>query len=216
MAFDANGQYVREHRPLTSTVSLHENVLHATTKAGLKALPSDLRFTGMQAVVTADRSRWVFDGSSTVSDSTDTLVMTPDAGTGRWLRMDKRVQIKAAIGFGTADAAVLFTTPVGFRLALARLWWEVTTGFTGGSSSAIGVSSGTAPHETKGDLLGGATGDVAATLVAGACIPGTVGADFASNGQPFLAAGTTLRFDRITSVFTAGAGFVHALADVID
>lgn len=215
---DSKGKHIDlESRLIQAGVSLvRGGNLVATTKALLKAIPAALRFEGLEAVVTADRSRWIFSEASTVADSTDHLVMTPSAGSGRWLRLDKQVQLKIAIGFAHADAATLFTTPVGFRLALRRLTWEITTGFSGGSSSAIGVSSGTAPHSTKGDLLGGAAGDVAATLVAGAFIPGTVGADFASNGAPFLAASTTLRFDRITSAFTAGAGFVHVLADVID
>ncbi len=215
---DSKGKHIDlEARLIQSGVSLvRGGKLVATTKALLKALPAALRFEGLEAVVTADRSRWIFSAASTVSDTTNNLVMTPDAGGGRWLRVDKRVHLKLAIGFATADAAVLMTVPVGFRLALARLWWEITTGFSGGTDSAIGVSSGTAPHNTKGDLLGGAGGDLAATLVAGACIPGTVGADFASNGQPFLAASTTLRFDRIVDAYTAGAGFVHCLADVVD
>ena len=217
--YDSKGKHIDlESRLIQSGVSLvRGGKLVATTKALLRALPGALRFEGLEAVVTADRSRWIFSAASTVSDTTSNLVMTPDAGGGRWLRADRSVQLKLAIAFGTADAAVLFTTPVGFKLALRRLWWEITADWTGGTASAIGVSSGTAPHATKGDLLGGSGGDVAATLVASAVhAGGTIGADFGSNGQPVLQASTTLRFDRITSAFTAGTGFVHCLADVID
>ncbi len=121
------------------------------------------------------------------------------------------VHLKLAIGFGTADAAVLATVPAGYALTLGKLWWEVTTSFTGGSSSAIGVSSDDTDYATKGDLLGGATGDVLATLVSTGRVHkgGTIGAKFGSNGIVQVAAGKVLRFDRITSAFTAGAGFVH-------
>jgi hypothetical protein len=116
------------------------------------------------------------------------------------------------IAFGTADAAVLYTVPTGLRMFVHRAAWEVTSSFTGGTSSAIGVSSDDTSANTKGDILGGASGDVAATLVStGVPIKGgTVGAKFGSNGCICIAAGKVLRFDRITSAFTAGAGFVHA------
>lgn len=115
--------------------------------------------------------------------------------------------IKVPIDYTTADAAVLFTLPIRSRIQAA--YWEVTTGFTGGTSSAIGLSSSQSPHDAKGDLLGGSSGDVAATLVAGVT-QGTLGLSFTA--APKLAvvdAGATIKFDRITSAFTAGAGFVH-------
>lgn len=130
---------------------------------------------------------------------------------GRTVGLYEPVDLKLAIGFGTADAAILFQLPSDVKLAIERLWWEVTTGFSGGSSSAIGISSSATGYTTKGDLLGGSGGDVAATLVAGHK-GGTIGTDFGSNGVIVLPGGSTLRFDRITSVFTAGAGFVRVLA----
>jgi hypothetical protein len=115
------------------------------------------------------------------------------------------------IGFGTADAATLYTVPAGKRLCIHRAGWEIATSFTGGTSSAIGLSSDDTNASTKGDILGGASGDVAATLVStGVPIKGgTLGAKFASNGIIVLAAGKIIRFDRITSAFTAGAGTAH-------
>jgi len=197
-------------------LSAHKNVYAASTRAALRALVSELRHDGLQAVVQADGSRWVFSKTSTAADTTNNLVMTPDAGSGRWLRADSAVHLKLAIAFDTADAAVLFTVPTGFRLAIERLWWESTANFTGGTNSAIGVSTATAPHETKGDLLGGAGGDVAATLAAAnGNVGGTIGASFGSNGVVVLPAGAILRFDRIVDAFTAGTGFVHCLARVI-
>lgn len=191
-------------------------MLFASDRASLKALNANVPFDGMECLVRSDNSRWVFRVGATFSDTTELLALTPAASSlGRWVRIDKRVHLKLAIAFGTADAAVLFTTPdTGYKLNVERLFWEVTTGFTGGSSSAIGVSSSNAAYNTKGDLLGGASGDVAATLVSG-IKGGTIGAKFGSNGVVVLVAGDTLRFDRITSAFTAGAGFVHAIATQI-
>jgi len=102
---------------------------------------------------------------------------------------------------------VLFTVPAGHYLRVSRTWWNVQSAFTGGSSSAIGASSSNAAYNTKGDLQGGASGDLLAALTAGQR-PGTIGAKFGSNGVVILAPGDTIRFDRITSAFTAGAGYL--------
>ena len=122
--------------------------------------------------------------------------------------------IKLPISFATANAAALYTVPAGQRLRVNRVWWEVTTGFTGGAASTIGVSTTDALYNTKGDLLGGAAGDAAATLVAG-FQGGTLGAKFGSNGIVVLVAGDVIRFDQITSAFTAGAGFVHVSLEAV-
>jgi hypothetical protein len=125
------------------------------------------------------------------------------------------VHLKLAIAYTTADAAVLYTLPA--RMLINRLFWEVTTSFTGGSSSAIGVSSDTAPADTKGDLLGGSGGNLAAALLSTGAIGkgGTIGTDFGSNGVVVLPAGAVIRFDRIVDAFTAGAGFVHVMGEFI-
>lgn len=115
--------------------------------------------------------------------------------------------IKVPVDFSTADTAVLFTIPTRSRVLAA--YWEVTTPFTGGASSAIGVSSSQSPYTAKGSVHGGAAGDVAATLVAGV-MQGTQGTAVTSGAKVvMLEAGATLRFDRVTSAFTAGAGYVH-------
>jgi len=128
------------------------------------------------------------------------------------------VHLKLPIGFALADAAVLYTIPTGLKFEITRAYWEVTTSWTGGSSSAIGISSANTSYATKGDILGGATGDVLATLVSTGLTykGGTVGAKYASNGMVVLVGGDTIRFDRITSAFTAGAGFVHLSGMLID
>ena len=135
---------------------------------------------------------------------------------GRWLATPgQMVDLAFAITYATADAATLYTMPTGAALKVEGLYWEVTTGFSGGSSSAIGVSTTkTSPTNwsTKGDLLGGSGGDVAATLIAGARIAGTIGTDMDTlakvRGALWVAA-DVFRFDRITSAFTDGAGYVH-------
>jgi hypothetical protein len=114
------------------------------------------------------------------------------------------------VTFNTTDAAVLFTVPTGFRVMIRETFWEVTTPFTGGVSSTIGLSSSNANYNTKGDLLGGAAGDAAAVLVAtGALAKGAAGAKMGPPRRVVLVAGDTIRFDRITSAFTAGVATAH-------
>lgn len=127
-----------------------------------------------------------------------------------------RFTLTLPITFALADAAVLYTVPAGMRISLERAFWEITTSFTGGSSSAIGISSSNTNYNTKGDLLGGASGDVAAVVIStGNPFKGTVGAKAATQGLIILVAGDTIRFDRVTSVFTAGVGLVHIPCTII-
>ena len=121
------------------------------------------------------------------------------------------VHLKLPIAAADADAKVLYTVPKGLALLIEQAFWQVTEDWTGGSSSAIGISSDTAPHDTKGDLLGGAAGDVLASLTAAiGYTQGTIGVSYSAAPKlVVLAAESTVRLDRITSAFTAGAGFVH-------
>ncbi len=201
------GMVDRVHAPVATRAAL--DLIGATSTTSLD------RVDGMACLVRADNSTWVFDAANTTAgtaDVTGDLLRVPfDApAAGRWLRLDEVVELKLPVGFGTADAAILWTVPAGFRVSVApSSFWEVTTTFAGGSSSAIGLSSSNAGASTKGDLLGGAGGDVAATLVStGAFAKGTVGA---KTGKPAatLVAGDTIRFDRIASIFTSGTGFAH-------
>jgi hypothetical protein len=145
----------------------------------------------------------------------DQLVIKPTGSKGRWLLAPNfPFDLALPIDFNVADAAALLTLPAGCYLALGRSYWKITADWTGGSSSAIGLSGSVAPHSTKGDLLGGAGGDVAATLVAaGGKLLGTVGADVA--GGILLKPTHAVRFDRITSAFTAGTGFAHLVGRCI-
>jgi hypothetical protein len=183
------------------------------TVAALKALPAThpAHVGGNVVTVLADGSEWVYHPTSALTGD-DILVVTPTNAAGRWLRKVGTDDLKKPIAFGTADAAVLATIPTGARFLLRRAYWEVSADFTGGSSSAIGASSSGTGYTTKGDLHGGSGGDVAASLTAGVRA-GTIGADVAAG--VLLVAGDTVRFDRITSAFAAGSGFLHLVGELV-
>ncbi len=127
---------------------------------------------------------------------------------GRWLAVPGQVvDLALPFTYATANDATLYTMPVGAALRLMPGYWEVTTLFAGGSSSAIGLDSDQTGHTTAGDLLGGSGGDVEATLIVGNYIEGTIGADIAAG--VILKAGKLVMFNRITSVFTSGVGLAH-------
>jgi len=180
-------------------------------KAALKALSAELR-NGLMAIVMDDRSLWVYDTSVDVSaDEAEELQIEPTAGSGTWLRVDKSFVAKIPISYANTDGEAVWTIPESWALRLTGMpYWEVTTGFTGGSSSAIGISTNITGYTTGGDILGGASGDVAATLVAGIAT-GTIGGeldDTAGLHDLLLEEDSELQYDRITSAFTAGADYV--------
>lgn len=129
--------------------------------------------------------------------------------------------LKLPIGFATANSAVLFTVPTGMKVEIDQCYWEIGTSFTGGASSSLGVSSSNTAYNTAGDLLGGSAGDVAAVMIStGSPYKGTVGAKLAKavNGTTacvVLVAADTIILNRITSIYTAGAGFVHVSGNVM-
>jgi hypothetical protein len=189
------------------------------TKTTLKAVPSDRRHHGLIKMVEADGSLWRFHSSSTAADTSENVVLTPSTGSGRWLRLCGAMNLALPFTFATADAVVLFTVPTGALMLVRKLFWTISADLTGGSSSAIGVSSTKTGFTTKGDLLGGASGDVAASLTA-ALSPanGTIGAKVDTVGElhtTLWKAADILRFDRITSAFTAGSGSVNAVVDLL-
>lgn len=163
------------------------------------------------STVTADDQLVIIPDDRNVAVDTDLAASLA----GRWLAVPgQMVDLALACTYATADAATLYTMPVGANMRLVPGYWEVTTGFTGGSSSAIGLSSDQTGHTTKGDLLGGSGGDVTATLGSAAdYIEGTIGADIAAG--VILKAGKLVRFDRITSVYTAGAGYAHVVGQLL-
>jgi hypothetical protein len=204
---------VRVYHPLPANVSLGAVSVASTvaTRTALKAIAAAARYEGQTVLVQSDNSLWTFEASNTgTTDTAEELLIEPTAGTGAWVRADKSFIMKIPISYANTDGEAIETIPAGFALRLAGFpYWEVTTGFTGGSSSAIGISTNISGYETGGDLLGGASGDVAATLVAGD-IAGTLGGELDDNvgfqALLFIAA-SEFQFDRITSAFTAGAGF---------
>lgn len=191
--------------------------------AALQALAASSLADGQAFLKQDDGSLWRYAAASVLTTDTGTalgpvfVATATTAGVGAFLRIDNDLDIALAIGFGTADAAVLYTLPTGFKFRINRAYWEVTTSFTGGTSSAIGVSSTDTNFNTKGDILGGSSGDVAATLVSTGSPykGGTLGTKYGSNGVVALVGGDVVRFDRVTSAFTAGAGFVHIDVSVI-
>ena len=193
------------------------HVLTGVTAAQLTALKPAQRFAGLEAVIAG--VRWYWHATSVLTADNLLVMAADDAPTaGRWLvTPGQTVALSMPITFATADTAALLTVPAGALLIPRDLWWTITASFTGGTSSAIGVSATVGPT-TQGDLLGGATGDVATDLEAGDSPTfGTIGAlwDSVAERRLFLEAATVLRFDRITSVFTAGTGTVELLVTVV-
>lgn len=190
------------------------NVTNLLTLAALKALDVTENVPGERFDLTDNRKFYYHATSTAVAD--DVVVVAPTTGAGRYIITAGVQNLPLAFTFATADAAALLTLPTGMILVPIDAYWEITTGCTGGSSSAIGMSSSNSGFSTKGDLLGGATGDVAATLVAGTTF-GTAGAklDTIAHKRVMLVAGDTVRYDRITSVFTAGAGNGHLVCNVL-
>jgi hypothetical protein len=178
----------------------------ATTLAALKLVdpklpePSDV-------VRLADGRAYIPSPTSTLTADDFFVVQASGVTVGRWLLAPGFVSVLTIpFTFSTADAAALVTLPTNSVVRVDAGYWNVAADFTGGASSAIGLSSSNAAYNTKGDLLGGAAGDVAAALTAGAIKIATVGVKIARGC--FLVGGNAIRFDRITSAFTAGSGNV--------
>ena len=117
--------------------------------------------------------------------------------------------------FATANNAVLFTVPSGYRMQVVDAAWEPLVSMTGGTASAIGLGTSNAGYAAAGALLGGASGDVASGLTAVAATPlkRTIGSAIAAG--VWLVAGDTIRFNQITSQFTAGNGLAHVFYRLI-
>ena len=186
------------------------------------ALTDPARTHGNEAIVHADQSQWIYDKNCALAGD-NVFVATPadNPATGRWLRKCGQVDIALPFTFATVDAAVLLTLPTGVRMKIKDLYWKVTTSFTGGTTPAIGVSSTKTGFTTKGDLLGGASGELTAALVSTGVqgiVPGTIGPKLDTVAELKAAmwlAGDDFRFDRIASAFTAGVGEVHIVADLL-
>jgi hypothetical protein len=186
------------------------------TVAALKALAAThpAHVGGNVVAVLADGSEWVYHPTSSLTGD-DILVVDPTNAAGRWLRKVGRTVLYLPFTYATADGATLLTVPAGCVLKLDSAHWKITTAFEGGSSSAIGIDSSI--DTTPGDILGGAAGDVEATLTAGTKA-GTIGAKMDSDSElhaQILPAATTIRLQRITSAFTSGVGAVGLVVDIL-
>lgn len=186
--------------------------------ATLKAEESDRRAPGRIESVRAMQGRRFYWHPTSLLTGDDQLVVRPtDVAAdkaGRWLALPGQiVDLEFAFTYETADGATLYTLPTSSALLVQRGYWEITTACTGGSSSAIGLDSDQTGFTTPGDLLGGASGDVEATLVTGDYILGTVGAKQATG--ILLVGGKVVRYQRITSAFTAGAGKAHLVGALL-
>lgn len=185
--------------------------------AALQALAASSISDGQMFMLQTDGSRWRYAAASVLTSDTGAaagpvwVATATTAGVGAFIRVSGLLDAAFTIGFGTADAAVLYTVPTGFTLRIDRTYYEIATSFTGGTNSAIGASSTNAAYNTKGDIQGGSGGDVASALVStgGAFKAGTQGAKYGSNGVVVLVGGNAVRFDQIASTFTAGAGKLH-------
>jgi len=174
---------------------------------------------GMMAMTLDTGKLWRFSSACALT-ADNQLVVGSGSGTGRWLLVPGQHVLSFPIAFGTADAAILWTIPTGAVLKLTSLYWTITTSFTGGTNAAIGVSSTKTNFTTKGDLLGGAGGDVLAALTTALSpTPGTIGAkmDALTNAETnaLWVATNTIRFDRVADAFTAGAGAVNLVCNVL-
>lgn len=179
----------------------------------LKAIAAADRAVGMIVHKQDDGSLWRFVSSSVTGD--DIVIATPSAGSNRWARMPGKAVLSLAFTYATANNAVLWTVPTGCIFLPDEFFWTVSTTFAGGTSSALGVNSSKTSYTTAGDLLGGAGGDVAATLTAPTPVTkpifGTVGAGFddIAKRRMALVAGDTIKLNRIASAFTSGVGAVN-------
>lgn len=204
--------------------SAYASAIHASVAdmTALKAIAAGARANGMLVAVLAGTGggveMWRFNSTSAASDATESLVATPAAGSGRWLYAASTCALTIPVTKDNTDNQTIFTVPAGSRLKVREAWWEVSVSWTGGTTPAIGVHASPTGWTTKGDILGGASGDLTATLVStDTRMTGTVGAklDTYAHGRLIMIAADTFKFDRIADAFTAGAANVRVLCDVL-
>mgnify|MGYP000923886183 CR=1 FL=1 len=199
------------------------HALHGVASlTALKAIKAGQRDHGMPARVTdgVAAGPWRFHATCALTGD-DVLVVTPadNPTVGRWLRDVGACELVFPFTFETADAAVHCALQAGCFLHVLEPSWMVSTSFTGGTSSTIGLSSNKTGFTSKGDLLGGAAGDAAANLTASATVRrmGTIGAGFdtLAKRRVIWGPGDNFRHDRITSAFAAGVGQVRVSAIIL-
>ncbi len=149
--------------------SVIDSIYASYTHAEMLALPEK----NLRGRIWVDGRPYFWSSTCTVNDTSNFLAARPtviasSSDPGRFVAEGPDVVMPLAFTFATADGAALFTTPTGVILQPLDLWWDISTSLSGGSSSAIGVSSNKSGFTAKGCLLGGPVGDVAATLTAAA------------------------------------------------
>lgn len=188
------------------------------TQAALTALGAThpARVHGNVVDVDADNSKWRWHSTSTLTADNILVDAADDAPTaGRWLRCTGAVDLAVPFSAALADGATILTIQAGCRFKLESAHYEITTAFTGGSSSAIGFAA--TGFATAGDILGGASGDVEAGLTAGVRA-GTIGAKMDTDAElhtMLFVATDTFTYEEITSAFTAGAGYIHLVGTLL-
>ncbi len=188
----------------------------AATLTALKALVASdaARTHGNIVRVAADASVWYFHSSSALT-ADDVLVAAPAAGSGRWLRKPGAVCLEVPIAVATADNAVILTIPTGCAFKLNSAHWRITTAFSGGTGSALGVESSL--NTSDGDILGGSGGDTTNVQSTGRRA-GTVGTTMDSMSElhaQLYVAGDTFALDEITDAYLLGAGYVCLVGTLI-
>lgn len=186
----------------------------------LKAIDTTAYTTGTLVLVESDNtgraSLWMFSSTSVVADdTTNQLVTNPTTGGGAWLYQGSSITLKLAISHANSDADTIFTVPTGVQLHPREAWWETSQTFNG-TSPKLGVHASPTGWTTKGDILGGATGDTLAST--DSRMAGTIGAklDTRAHGRLIMIAADTFKFDLISgSLSTAGASNVRILCDVL-
>lgn len=193
--------------------------------AALKAIAPANRYDGLVVLVTGftanEQVLFYFNAGSLLTGD-DILVVAPNVATGRWLRVPGTADLALPISFTTGSAAILYTVPTGARFRLRDAYWEVLSAFTGASAAgtpAIGLSSTNMTGlTTKGNILGGAGGDVLATLITGVTA-GTIGVGIDTvvelHTNTILIPAITIRFDRFSDQFTGGSGYAHLVGDLL-
>jgi len=204
--------------PLDQLETLAQQAADASIQrmANAAALAATVGKHGQVALKLDDGTRWWFNANSSATDASQSVVIA--ASSGAWLLLEKACVLTLPFTFATADAAVLWTAPTGCRFRPRDAWWEISANMTGGSTPAIGVHASVSGWSTKGDILGGASGDLTATLVTtNTRMTGTVGAklDTHVHDRLIMIAGDTFNFDQITSAFAAGAGNVRISGDLL-
>ncbi len=206
--------------------------IHSSDAASLALVDGGACFSQEIAFVTAISAtapvpgifRFV-TGSASTDDNQSQLIVVPavNAAAGRWARCDQKIDLILPFTFATADRATLYTNAAEHTLSLLldECLWETTAAFSGGVATRIALSVNSGPiADTTGNLMGGAAGDgigTNPTLNDAQFWKPTAGLGTGAGAIAMVlrAAGDVILFNRVASVFTAGAGRAHVPCNLI-